>query len=75
MRPLLRRIAAEKRSLLVPLAVAVLLNIGVYLLAVRPLAVQSAGAAARAQAAAEALRAAEREHAAARALVAGSTLP
>jgi len=68
---LLKRIGVEKRSLLLPLAVAVVANIAVYALVVLPLGVQSAGAAERADAATFALRAAEREQAAAHALVTG----
>jgi Tfp pilus assembly protein PilO len=68
---LLKRVGVEKRSLLLPLAVAVVANIAVYALVVLPLGVQSAGAAERAEAASFALRAAEREKAAADALVAG----
>ena len=70
---LLKRIAAEKRALVVPLAVALLLNVGVYAFVVYPLEVRSAGAMDRATAAAAALRDAERGQAAARALVTGKT--
>ncbi|HZP47988.1 MAG TPA: GspMb/PilO family protein [Vicinamibacterales bacterium] len=68
-----RRIAAEKRPLIVPLAAALLINIGVYAFVVYPLGVRSAGAATRAENAATSLRAAESDYASARALVAGTT--
>ena len=68
---LLSRIAAEKRGLLVPLAIALLINVAVYALVVYPLGVKSASAADRATAAAEARQAAERDMASADALVTG----
>lgn len=68
---LLSRIAAEKRGLLVPLAIALLINVAVYALVVYPLGVKSASAADRAAAAAEARQAAERDMASADALVTG----
>ena len=68
---LLSRIAAEKRGLLVPLAIALLINVAVYALVVYPLGVKSATAADRAAAAADARQAAERDMAAADALVTG----
>jgi len=68
---LLRRIVAEKRGLLVPLAVALVINIGVYALVVYPLGVKSASAADRAASAAQARLAAERDMASADALVTG----
>lgn len=71
MTPLLRRIVAEKRSIVLPLAVAVLANILAYFLIVRPLAARSAGAADRAAAAAKARQAAEHEMDVANALVTG----
>ena len=70
---LLKRIAAEKRALLVPLSVALFINVGVYAIVVYPLEVRSAGAIDRATAAAAALKDAERDQAAARALVTGKT--
>lgn len=70
---LLKRIFAEKRSSVLPLAIAIVVNIAVYGLVVRPLAAKSAGTADRAAAAANALKAAERDAAAAQALVAGKT--
>lgn len=66
-----RRILAEKRAMLVPLALAAAVNAGAYALVVRPLEAKSAGAADRAAAALEALSAAERDAEAARALVTG----
>jgi hypothetical protein len=68
---LLKRIAAEKRAVLIPIALGLLVNAAAYGLWVYPLGVKSAGAADRAAAAAQAVQAAEREHEAARALVAG----
>jgi hypothetical protein len=68
-----KRILVEKRVWLIPLALGLLANIGVYLLVVYPLAVKSAGAEDRAAAATRSLQAAEREFAAARNLVAGKT--
>jgi hypothetical protein len=66
-----RRILAEKRAVIVPLALGVVGNIAAYALWVYPLGVKSAGAADRAAAAAQSLQAAEREYAAAKTLVAG----
>jgi Tfp pilus assembly protein PilO len=68
---LLRRVAAEKRTTLIVLALAVVANAGAYLFVVRPLATRSAGATDRAAAAAAAAKAAESELAIARELVAG----
>jgi Tfp pilus assembly protein PilO len=68
---LLRRIVSEKRGLLVPLVVALVLNIGVYALVVYPLGVKSASAADRAALATQARQAAERDMASADALVNG----
>jgi hypothetical protein len=66
-----KRILVEKRSLIIPLGLAIAVNIGVYGLVVYPLRVKSATAADRAQAAAEAVKVAEREYDSAKALVAG----
>jgi hypothetical protein len=66
-----KRILVEKRSFIVPLALGALVNIGAYVLVVRPLGVRSAGAEDRATAAVLRLRAAERDEASAHALVAG----
>ena len=71
---LLQRILREKRPIIVPLGIALLVNIAVYVLVVRPLGVRSATAADRAQAASRNLRTAEADREAARALVAGKTL-
>ena len=71
---LLQRILREKRSIIVPLFVALLANVAAYVLVVRPLGVRSANAAERARVAAERLKAAEADRDAARALVAGTTL-
>lgn len=71
---LLQRILREKRTIIAPLFVALLVNIAVYALVVRPLGVRSATAAERAQAATTSLKAAEADRDAARALVAGNTL-
>lgn len=70
---LAKRILVEKRALIIPLGLAVVLNIAAYALWVYPLGVKTAGAADRAAAAAQALQAAEREHAAARELVLGKS--
>jgi len=70
---LLRRIFVEKRVLIIPVALGVLLNIAGYVFVVRPLAVQSAGVADRAITARQALTVAERDMAAARALVTGTS--
>jgi hypothetical protein len=67
----LKRILAEKRQLLLPLAVVLLINAGVYGLVVYPLQARAAGAEDRAASAAAALRGAQREQAAAKALVSG----
>ena len=71
MKPLLRRIVLEKRGLIVPLAVVLLINIAVYALVVYPLGVKSASAADRAAAAGQARQLAERDMASADALVTG----
>ena len=70
---LLKRILAEKRALIIPLALGVIGNLAAYALVVYPLGVKTAGAADRAAAAAQALQSAERDHAAARALVVGKS--
>jgi hypothetical protein len=71
---LLQRILREKRSVILPLFIALLVNIALYALVVRPLGVRSATAADRAQAASQRLKAATADRDAARALVAGKTL-
>jgi hypothetical protein len=72
MTPLVRRIVAERRWAIVPLAVLAAANLGVYLFVVRPLAASTAGAADRATRAAASAASAAREEAAARALVTGA---
>ncbi|MGE5246353.1 MAG: GspMb/PilO family protein [Betaproteobacteria bacterium] len=67
----LKRILTEKRAVLLPLALVLLVNAGVYALVVYPLEARAAGASSRAEVAARALGAAEREQATARALVSG----
>jgi Tfp pilus assembly protein PilO len=67
---IVRRIFSEKRGVMIPLVVALLVNIGVYALVVYPLGVKSATAKDRAEAAANARQAAERDMASAAALVA-----
>jgi hypothetical protein len=71
MRRLLERVVAEKRSVLLPLGLALVANLLLYAFLVRPLAARSAGAADRAGAAAAALGVAERDLAQAQALVDG----
>jgi hypothetical protein len=71
MNELLRRVVAEKRSVVLPLVVALVANVAAYVLVVRPRGIKSAGAADRAAVAAQAARAAENELALARALVDG----
>jgi type II secretion system (T2SS) protein M len=68
-----KRVLVEKRVLVVPLALALLINIGVYALVVYPLGVKSATAADRAFAAAEAVKAADADYNAAKALVTGKS--
>jgi hypothetical protein len=68
-----KRILVEKRSFLIPLALAIVVNLAVYAFVVYPLGVKSAGAADRAAAAAVSLKAAERDQTAARALVSGKS--
>jgi hypothetical protein len=68
-----KRIVVEKRALVIPLALAILVNVGVYALVVYPLGVKSATAADRAAAAVDALKAAEQDYNAARELVAGKS--
>jgi len=71
MNPLLKRIFAEKRSVVIPIGIAIVANILLFLLVVRPLAVKSAGAADRAAAAATSRQAAEQELQVARGLITG----
>lgn len=68
-----RRVLAEKRRIVWPLAIGLAVNILAFVLVVRPRGIKSAGAADRATAAVAALRAAENEVATARALVEGKS--
>jgi len=70
---LFHRVRAEKRSIVLPLVIALAANAAAYVLVVRPRGVKSAGAANRAAGAATALRAADNELATARALVEGKS--
>ena len=70
---LAQRILFEKRSIVLPLLLALLANVAVYTLVVYPLGVKSANAANRAAAATVALKAAEQDYAAAQALVTSKT--
>lgn len=67
----IRRVAAEKRRIVVPLLVALAANVVLYAVAVYPLARRVGSAEQRANAARSARQAAEREHAAARATLEG----
>jgi Tfp pilus assembly protein PilO len=66
-----RRVLTEKRGLIVPILVALLVNVGLYLLVVYPLSKKVAGGQQQSEAAIAALNAARRDFAAARATVAG----
>lgn len=66
-----RRVLAEKRALIWPIAIVLLLNVAVYALLVYPLSQKVAGGEQQAQASATALVAARRDHAAARSTVTG----
>ncbi len=68
---LARRIATEKRTAVVPLAVALLANLALYALAVYPLTLKATSVERRAAAGERELGAAERDHAAARAILTG----
>jgi hypothetical protein len=68
-----RRILAEKRAYVIPIALGLVANAVAYALWVYPLGVKSAGAADRAAAAAQSLAAAQNELAAAQALVEGKS--
>jgi Tfp pilus assembly protein PilO len=69
-----RRILAERRPVVVALAVALAANVAAYAFVVSPLRVRADGVADRALAATRALAAAKREAAAAQELVSGSAL-
>jgi Tfp pilus assembly protein PilO len=68
---LLQRVLRENRTTLVPLLIALAVNIGAYVLVVRPLGLKSANAADRAQVATANLTAAQRDYNAASGLVNG----
>lgn len=68
---LVKRVLYEKRSLVLPLGAALLVNLGVYALIVYPLGVKSANAVSRAAVAAVVRQSAEGDMAAANALVSG----
>ena len=68
-----RRVLTEKRRLILPIAIALLINAAVYGLIVYPLSKKVAGGEQLAAAAAAALGAARRDYAAARATVAGKS--
>jgi len=70
---LLKRVLAEKRRIVVPLAIALAVNVLAYGLVVRPLAASSAGAASRSATALAQRQDAERELELARALVTGKS--
>lgn len=70
---LLKRILVEKRAVLVPLVVGLLVNIGVYSLVLYPLKVRSASAADRAAGAAQSVLTADDDVKKARALVTGKS--
>jgi Tfp pilus assembly protein PilO len=69
-----RRVLAEKRKLIVPVAVALLVNVALYAIVVYPLSKKVAGDEQEAESAAAALNAARRDFAAAQATVAGKGL-
>ena len=66
-----RRVFAEKRSLIIPLIVAIVVNLALYAMVVYPLSKKVAGGEDQARASSAALEAARHDHAAARAMVAG----
>ena len=66
-----KRIVVEKRAIVIPLMLALMANVAVYVLVVYPLGVKSATAADRAAAADAAVKTAEQDYNAARELVAG----
>ena len=66
-----RRALTEKRALILPIAIALLVNVALYAIVVYPLSKKVAGGEQEADAAAAALHAARRDNAAARATVAG----
>ena len=66
-----RRALTEKRGLILPIAIALLVNVALYAIVVYPLSKKVAGGEQEADAATAALNAARRDYAAARATVAG----
>jgi len=66
-----RRALTEKRSLILPIAIALLVNVALYAMVVYPLSKKVAGGEQEAAAATAALNAARRDHVAARATVTG----
>ena len=66
-----RRVLAEKRRLIVPVAIALLVNVALYAILVYPLSKKVAGDEQEAESAAAAMNAARRDFAAAKATVAG----
>ena len=66
-----RRVLTEKRALILPIAIALLVNVALYALVVYPLSQKVAGGEQSAEAAANSLNAAKRDHQAARATVEG----
>lgn len=66
-----RRVLREKRPLILPIAIALLVNVALYLMVVYPLAKKVDGGQRQSEAAVAALNAARRDFAAARATVAG----
>jgi hypothetical protein len=68
---LLQRIVAEKRAMLLPVAIGLLVNVGIAALAVYPLRAKVAAAEQRARLAREALNAAEVTHTRALGMVQG----
>ena len=67
----LRRVLTEKRALIVPVVVGLLVNVALFLLVVYPLSKKVAGGQQQSEAAVTALNAARRDFAAARATVKG----
>lgn len=68
-----RRVMQEKRALILPIVVVLLVNVALFALVVYPLSQKVAGGEAAAQAATDALNRARRDFAAARATVSGKT--
>jgi hypothetical protein len=66
-----RRVFTEKRSLIIPLIVAIVVNLALYAIVVYPLSKKVAGGEDQARASSAALEAARHDYAAARAMVAG----